>query len=157
MNACRRALAMTDLYVSNPQIEMRRKEGAALVADEHVGFNGWLAVQITKVVGSMWCAYAFAGLALISLPAAIQQGTVSIVSWISQTFLQLVLLSVIMVGQQVLAKASDKQALQTFNDAEALLKLSDDIHRLIKVNNRLTDEIHRVVGCVADPEAPPSD
>jgi len=148
---------MTDLYVSNPQIEMRRKEGAALVADEHVGFNGWLAVQITKVVGSMWCAYAFAGLALISLPAAIQQGTVAIVSWISQTFLQLVLLSVIMVGQQVLAKASDKQALQTFNDAEALLKLSDDIHRLITVNNKLTDEIHRVVGCVADPEAPPTD
>jgi hypothetical protein len=147
---------MTDLYVPHPQIEMRRKASAALVADEHVGFNGWLAVQITKVVGSMWCAYAFAGLALISLPAAIQQGTVAIVSWISQTFLQLVLLSVIMVGQQVLAKASDKQALQTFNDAEALLKLSDDIHRLIKLNNKLTDEIHHVVGCVADPEAPPS-
>jgi hypothetical protein len=151
------ALAMTDLHLSHPEIEIRRKKGAALVADEHVGFNGWLAVQITKVVGSMWCAYAFAGLALISLPAAIQQGTVAIVSWISQTFLQLVLLSVIMVGQQVLAKASDKQALQTFNDAEALLKLSDDIHRLIKVNNKLTDEIHRVVGCVADTEAPPSD
>jgi hypothetical protein len=148
---------MTDLHAPHPQIEIRRKKGAALVADEHVGFNGWLAVQITKVVGSMWCAYAFAALALISLPAAIQQGTVAIVSWISQTFLQLVLLSVIMVGQQVLAKASDKQALQTFNDAEALLKLSDDIHRLIKVNNKLTDEIHRVVGCVADPEAPPSD
>ncbi len=68
----------------------------------------------------MWCAYAFAALALISLPAAISQGTVTTVSWISQTFLQLVLLSVIMVGQQVLAKASDKQALQTFNDAEAV-------------------------------------
>jgi hypothetical protein len=118
---------------------------AALIADEHVGFNGWLAVQITTVVGSMWCAYAFAALALISLPAAIGQGTVAIVSWISQTFLQLVLLSVIMVGQQVLAKASDKQALQTYQDAEAVLQLTDDIHRLIKVNNRLTDEIHRVV------------
>jgi hypothetical protein len=82
---------------------------------------------------------------LISLPAAIGQGTVAIVSWISQTFLQLVLLSVIMVGQQVLAKASDKQALQTYQDAEAVLQLTDDIHRLIKVNNRLTDEIHRVV------------
>ena len=123
----------------------RNIEGVALVANEHVGFNGWLAVLITRIVGSMWCAYAFAILALISLPAAIEQGTVAIVSWISQTFLQLVLLSVIMVGQQVLAKASDKQALQTFKDAEAVLQLTDEIHRLVEVNNKLTDEIHRIV------------
>jgi len=100
---------------------------------------------ITKGVGSMWCAYAFAALALISLPAAIGQGTVAIVSWISQTFLQLVLLSVIMVGQQVLAKASDKQALQTYNDAEAVLQLADEIHGLVKVNNELTDKIHGLI------------
>ena len=121
----------------------------ALIADEHVGFNGWLAVQITKVVGSMWCAYAFAAIALISLPDAIHQGIYALVAWLSQTFLQLVLLSVIMVGQQVLAKASDKQALQTYNDAEAVLGLTDQIHQLIEVNNKLTDEIHRVV---ADPK-----
>jgi hypothetical protein len=136
---------MTDTHVPHPRIARRKLEPAALVAHEHMGFNGWLAVLITKIVGSMWCAYAFAALALISLPAAIQQGTVTTVSWISQTFLQLVLLSVIMVGQQVLAKASDKQALQTYNDAEAVLQLTDDIHRLIEVNNKLTDEIHRVV------------
>jgi hypothetical protein len=104
-----------------------------------------LAVQITKVVGSMWCAYAFAILALICLPSAIQQGTVAIVSWISQTFLRLVLLSVIMVGQQVLAKASDKQAQQTYDDAEAVLQLTDEIHKLIKINNLLTEEIDRLV------------
>jgi hypothetical protein len=136
---------MTEAHVPHPRIAGRKREPAALVANEHLGFNGWLAVQITKVVGSMWCAYAFAGLALISLPAAIGQGTVAIVSWISQTFLQLVLLSVIMVGQQVLAKASDKQATQTYNDAEAVLQLTDDIHKLIKINNQLTDEIHGIV------------
>jgi hypothetical protein len=136
---------MTEVHVPHPHIALRKTRPVALISDEHVGFNGWLAVQITKVVGSMWCAYAFAAIALISLPAAIGQGTVAIVSWISQTFLQLVLLSVIIVGQQVLAKASDKQALQTFNDAEAVLQLTDDIHKLIKVNNKLTDEIHRVI------------
>lgn len=122
-----------------------------LIADEHVGFNGRLAVLITKIVGSMWCAYAFAAIALISLPDAIHQGTVAVVSWVSQTFLQLVLLSVIMVGQQVLAKASDKQALQTFKDTEAVLELTDQIHRLIELNNKLTDDIHHVV---AEPPAP---
>ena len=132
-------------------IERRRTEGAALISDEHVGFNGRLAVLITKGVGSMWCAYLFAAIALISLPDAVHQGTVAVVSWVSQTFLQLVLLSVIMVGQQVLAKASDKQALQTFKDTEAVLELADQIHRLIEVNNKLTDEIHHVV---ADPVSP---
>jgi hypothetical protein len=136
---------MTEARVPHPHIEKRKEEGVALIADEHVGFNGWLAVQITKVVGSMWCAYAFAAIALISLPDAIHQGIYALVAWLSQTFLQLVLLSVIMVGQQVLAKASDKQALQTYNDAEAVLGLTDQIHQLVEVNNRLTDEIHRVV------------
>jgi hypothetical protein len=138
---------MTEAHVPHPHIARRKTEGAALTSNEHMGFNGGLAVLITKSVGSMWCAYAFAALALISLPDAIHQGTFALVTWISQTFLQLVLLSVIMVGQQVLAKASDKQALQTYQDTEAVLELTDEIHRLIKVNNELTAEIHRVVGC----------
>ena len=73
----------------------------------------------------MWCAYAFTILALISLPEAIKGGTATLIAWIAQTFLQLVLLSIIMVGQKVAAEASDKQALQTYKDAEALLEISD--------------------------------
>ena len=136
---------MAEAHTPHPHIARRKAEGAALVADEHIGFNGWLAASITKGVGSMWCASAFAALALVSLPDAIHQGVFALVSWISQTFLQLVLLSIIMVGQRVLASASDKQALQTYRDAEATLELTDEIHRLIKANNKLTTEIHRVV------------
>jgi hypothetical protein len=136
---------LPNLRLPHPHLARRKTERPVLIADEHVGFNGKLAVLITKSVGSMWCAYAFAAIALISLPDAIHQGTVAVVSWISQTFLQLVLLSVIMVGQQVLAKASDKQAQQTFKDTEAVLELTDQIHRLIELNNKLTDEIHHVV------------
>jgi hypothetical protein len=85
-------------------------------------FNTWLAVKVTNGVGTMWCAYAFAALALVSLPAAIMSGNaVLIVSWISQTFLQLVLLSIIIVGQNVLAAASDKRAEATYEDADAVL------------------------------------
>lgn len=136
---------MAGVQAPHERIARRKIEGVALTTKERIGFNGWLAVMITKSVGSMWCAYAFAALALISLPDAIHQGTFALVTWISQTFLQLVLLSVIMVGQQVLAKASDKQALQTYKDTEAVLRLTDEIHRLIKVNNTLTAEIHRAV------------
>ena len=136
---------MSDVHIPHPHIARRKNEGVSLIAHEHEGFNGWLAVLITRSVGSMWCAYLFAALALISLPDAIHQGRLAIITWISQTFLQLVLLSVIMVGQRVLAKASDKQALQTYRDAEAVLQLADQIHQLIEVNNKLTDEIHHVV------------
>lgn len=66
-------------------------------------FNEWLAVRITNSVGSMWCAYAFTALALVSLPATLAtHNMISIVGWVAQTFLQLVLLSILMVGQKVL-------------------------------------------------------
>jgi hypothetical protein len=132
-------------HVPHPRIEERSKSGPHLTGDEHVGFNGRLAMLITNMVSTMWCAYLFAIIALISLPAAIEGGTATIVSWVAQTFLQLVLLSVIMVGQKVAARASDKQALQTFKDTEALLKIQDEVHRLIKINTELTEEIHSLV------------
>src|ERR1035437_2917439 len=57
-------------------------------------FNAWLPVKVTTGFGTMWCAYAFTALALVSLPSAIaSHNAVTLVSWISQTFLQLVLLS----------------------------------------------------------------
>jgi hypothetical protein len=133
---------MTVEHTPNPRLAEREKAGPHLRKDEHVGFNGRVAILITNSVGTMWCAYAFAILALISLPDAIKAGTAALIAWIAQTFLQLVLLSVIMVGQKVSAAASDKQALQTYKDAEALLKIQDELHRLIKVNNDLTAQIH---------------
>ena len=129
----------------HPRIEERAKTGPHFTHHEHQGFNGRLATIITNGVGTMWCAYIFAGIALISLPAAVQAGTAALIAWIAQTFLQLVLLSVIMVGQKVAAAASDKQALETYNDAEALLKLQDEVHKLIKTNNVLTEEIHSML------------
>lgn len=74
--------------------------------------NDWLAAKITTAVGSMWCAYAFAALALLSLPDAIQGGRQALVSWVAQTFLQLVLLSVILVGQRVQAAATEARDAQ---------------------------------------------
>lgn len=129
----------------HPRIAERKTQGIHKIADEVSGFNGRLAVTITNVVGTMWCAYAFAGLALISLPQAIAGGTATLVAWIAQTFLQLVLLSIIMVGQKVAAAASDKQAYQTYKDAEALLDISDEMHRLLKINNQMTEQIQQLV------------
>ncbi|HEX5184700.1 MAG TPA: hypothetical protein VFW19_16310 [Allosphingosinicella sp.] len=128
----------------NPYIEFRKHFLRPLEKREN-RFNDWLAVHITNLVGTMWCAYAFAILALISLPAAILAGTAALIGWIAQTFLQLVLLSIIMVGQKVAAVKSDRQLEQTYTDAEELLKISDEIHRLLKQNTDLTQDIQLVL------------
>jgi len=128
-------------HIPHPHLEARKemflraKQGAD-------GFNSKLAVKITNVVGTMWCAYAFACLALISLPAAIHAGTATLVAWFAQTFLQLVLLSIIMVGQKVASAKSDMQLEQTYRDAEALLEINDDMHKLVKQNVQLTEQLN---------------
>jgi len=89
------------------------------------GFNAKVAVFVTNLVGTMWCAYAFTLIALIGLPAALHPGGEGIVAWIAQTFLQLVLLSVIMVGQNVQSLAADARAENTFKDTERILDRLD--------------------------------
>ena len=129
---------------STPYLELRKQFLRPLERREN-RFNTWLAIHITKVVGTMWCAYAFGVLALISLPAAIRGGTATLISWIAQTFLQLVLLSIIMVGQNIAARKSDRQLEQTYRDSEELLKISAAMRELLQKNTDLTAEIHEVV------------
>jgi hypothetical protein len=68
-------------------------------------FNNQFAIKLTAAVGTMWCAYFFTLIALRGLPGAIQSSASthgdSLVQWFAQTFVQLVLLSVIMVGQNL--------------------------------------------------------
>jgi len=91
-------------------------------------FNAWLAVQITSKVGTMWAAYLFALLALVSLPAAIASGnTIVIVAWLAQTFLQLVLLPIIIVGQNVQQAANDARALADHQTLTAVHDLTKHI------------------------------
>jgi len=135
--------------VLHPRIEQRKRQGPVKVHDlmtkgdsPIARFNTWVAVKVTKSVGTMWCAYAFAALALVSLPAAIMSGNaVLIVSWISQTFLQLVLLSIIIVGQNVLAAASDKRAEATYEDADAVLHTALQIQDHLIAQDREIEKI----------------
>jgi hypothetical protein len=92
---------------------------------EAEGFNAKFAVLITRLVGTMWCAYLFAAIALVGLGPALKPGGEGIVAWIAQTFLQLVLLSVIMVGQNVQSLAADARSASTFKDAEEILDRLD--------------------------------
>lgn len=134
-------------HIPHPHIDRRESQGPVKVADQHATgnvmtrFNTRLALLVTKVVGSMWCAYAFAAFDCISLPTAIRLGSAAIVSWIAQTFLQLVLLSIIMVGQNVQAQASDARAEQTFEDASAALHEALEIQAHLLVQDAVIEKI----------------
>ena len=107
-----------------------------------------VAISITKMVGTMWCAIAFTILALISLPEAINNGTATTISWIAQTFLQLVLLSIIMVGQNLQSRHSELRAdadyennIRVKEETEILMKKLDNIeqNKLDKILKILED------------------
>ncbi len=105
---------------------------AAVHGESVIGlFNTKVAVAVTKSVGSMWCAYAFGILALISLPSAIKSGDpIIIIGWIAQTFLQLVLLPIIIVGQNVQAAAGDARAESDHETLISIHTLTSEVHRI---------------------------
>ena len=105
-------------------------------------FNTWLALKITGSVGTMWAAYAFAALTLISLPAAIaSRSPIIIVAWIAQTFLQLVLLPIIIVGQNVIQAANDARAEA---DHETLVAIHDLTKAIDKLQLSQLDILHKL-------------
>jgi hypothetical protein len=135
-------------HIPHPWIHERKHIGPVKVDDQRVGFGARVGARITAIVGTMITALGFTILALISLPAAIKSGDIIvIVAWIAQTFLQLVLLPIIIVGQNVQGMAADKRGLQTYNDAEAILHecLQLQAH-LMEQDKVLTDLIAHVKG-----------
>ncbi|HZP94707.1 MAG TPA: hypothetical protein VFC31_00015 [Candidatus Limnocylindria bacterium] len=105
-------------------------------------FNTWLAVHITRTVGTMWVAYAFALLALVSLPAALAtHDVIVIVAWIAQTFLQLILLPIIMVGQNVIQAANDARAEADHETLTAVHRLTVEVHSINEAQTEILREL----------------
>lgn len=113
-------------------------------------FNDWLAKKITDGVATMWCAYLFAFLALISLPAAIKtHDVVTIVAWVAQTFLQLVLLSIIMVGQNLNSAGVEKKINETHAASIGEFELAKEAREIANKEllelKELARDIHRII------------
>ena len=118
--------------------------------DRISAFNQRVAEKITSFVSTMWCAYLFAALALISAPSAIRSGdVVVIVAWIAQTFLQLVLLSIIMVGQKVSSQSVEEMIKETHTASLGEFELAKEARTLadqeLKELKEIAREIHRVI------------
>lgn len=129
-------------YVPHPHIARRAEQGPVKVADQaathspYARFSSRLGLKVTTGVGSMTCAYLFTALALVSLPAAISShDLIVIVSWIAQTLIQLVLLSVILFGQGLQSQAADARSTATYNDAEAILSTAVQVQEHLTVQD----------------------
>jgi hypothetical protein len=139
-------------YVPHPHIAARRDQKPATTTDERVGVNGKIGVFITTIVGTMWAAYLFTALALVSLPSAVKShDKIIIVAWIAQTFLQLVLLPIIIVGQNVQARAADKRSQQTYRDAEAILHECLELQAHLQAQDRVLDDLVERLGRAGAP------
>ena len=131
-------------HVPHPRYEHHQLVGPATQAQaaaavHGTGFfgriNSFLGLKITIIIGTMWAAYIFAIIALLSLPQAItSHNLVIIVAWISSNFLQLVLLPIIIVGQNIQAKAADTRAEDTYKDAEAIM------HECLELQQHLLEQ-----------------
>ena len=137
---------------------VNRVQAAEIAA---AGVNTRLAVWLTVHVGTMWTAYAFAVLAIIGLFAIL--GLLSpiialLIAWISQTFLQLVLLPVIMVGQNVLGRKSELQAdeaytttMKTYADIEAVMKhLDEQDEKILTLEQLIKAQTDSILSLVQD-------
>ncbi|MDO8659653.1 MAG: DUF1003 domain-containing protein [Candidatus Parcubacteria bacterium] len=96
-----------------------------------------VAIFITNIVGTMWCAIAFMIIAFFSLPEALDAGKATTIDWITQTFLQLVLLSIILVGQKLQNRHAE---LRADADYETNLEVKKDAESLMRKLNSLEKE-----------------
>ncbi|HTV11068.1 MAG TPA: hypothetical protein VME20_04330 [Acidimicrobiales bacterium] len=101
-------------------------------------FNKRLALFITQNIGTMTCFWLFCVISLSSLTAVLYEahiinttsfltanGFILVVSWLSQNFIQLVLLPALMVGQNLQNIAADARSAKTFEDVERIIDLLD--------------------------------
>lgn len=134
----------------------------ALLQKEQAGltrFNTYLALTITNTVGSMWTAYLFALLSLFSLPAIlvlvsphlkhffphwiVAASLISLIAWVSQNFLQLVLLPVIMVGQNVIQGHQEVKAETDHKTLTYLANLQDEQMKELKIQGEILEYLKK--------------
>jgi len=130
----------------HPHVQERKRRKPPQVADEHAGFNGRLAVFVTRLVGTMWAVYFVTGFILLWMALG-TWGPLHSIDPYPFAFLlflgnvaELMLLSIILVGQAVLGAAADKRALQTYRDAEAILHEVVRLHRHLMEQDKILNQ-----------------
>ncbi len=121
-------------------------------------FNAAFGLKITLLVGTMWAAYLFAAIAFVSLPSTIKTHSPTVlVLWLSSEFIQLVLLPIIIVGQNIQSRAADARAAKTFEDVEDARKKVEHAIDLLDVHTEggLHDAVTLIIDAINEKRAAP--
>jgi hypothetical protein len=121
-------------------------------------FNAAFGLKITLLVGTMWAAYLFAAIAFVSLPSTIKTHSPTVlVLWLSSEFIQLVLLPIIIVGQNIQSRAADARAAKTFEDVEDARKKIEHAIDLLDVHTEggLHDAVAMIIDTINEKKAAP--
>ena len=139
---------------TNPVMEAPRAHRPRLVTTRDVQplvhgtgrfgqFNNRLAVVITRAVGTMGAAYVFVLIAFVSFPQAIAAflggDTVVGITWLSQSFLQLVLLPIIIVGQNIISASQDARAVADHETLTALQLINVQQLQILEHQEKILD------------------
>jgi hypothetical protein len=132
---------LRELMEHVPELVQTRHVRAKVQGGGTLGrWNAAIAVRITKIVGTMYCAYVFTLIALVALPTAIQQGSPTVlVNWVSSNFLQLVLLPIIIVGQNVISEAQDTRAEADHKTLTALHQMNVQQLEILKKQDKILE------------------
>lgn len=115
--------------------------------DQDLSVGERIGLFITGLVGNMWAALFFGLLTLVSLPAVVQADSPIVwISWITQTFLQLVLLPIILVGQNAQSKHAEKLAQSMYDaDIDAEQRIIEVQEYLARMESEKLDEIIKLL------------
>ena len=130
----------------HPRLVTTRQVRATMHRQNSMGrFNNSLAVLITKSVGTMWCAYVFTLIAIGGGVAVVTNNAfwTAVSVLVSQTFLQLVLLPIIIVGQNVISAAQDARAEADHETLLALHQMSKTQIEILEGQNRILDVLEK--------------
>ncbi|HKR99319.1 MAG TPA: hypothetical protein VJU79_07375 [Candidatus Dormibacteraeota bacterium] len=131
-------------HVPHPRIAERKGGPPGKVKDPlRKGLNGRLALWITNNVGTMYCAYIFSVIGAVGIVASVTNNMtlVLIIGAISGYFLQLVLLPVIIVGQNLQSAAADQRSEETYKDAEAILSECVQLQAHLQAQDKILDDL----------------
>jgi uncharacterized membrane protein len=130
----------------HPWIRRHRVQPPPQAIDQVVGVNGRIAAWLTQRLGSMGAFYIAAGTQVVWIGLAelglqhFDPYPFAFMSFLS-TFVQLVFMIVIMVGQKVLSLAGDRRSEQTFLDAEAILHECRRMKARLVAQDRVIDSL----------------
>jgi uncharacterized membrane protein len=133
--------------IRHPHVHLRHTRHPAKAADGRPGFNDRLAAWITTKVGSMWTVYVCLAItvAWMVLGARAVLGfdpyPYSFLLFLGNV-VQLLLIFIILLGQQVLGRTADQRSMQTYEDAEAILVDCEQIQ------NHLIAQDDHLANCV---------